>query len=88
MLISRINYNLLNDIVTSKNTIKQSVDALMDEKITASHLVTDVHSLLDLLDMLENEWRGTPPEDDSGGAAQEAPVEQPASEAPPPAEDK
>ena len=92
MLVSRIDYNLLSDVITFKETVKQSVEALMDEKITASHLVTDVHALLDLLDMLENEWRGTPPVDDVTGAAatppgEEAQAEQPAVEAEqPPAE--
>ena len=86
MLVSRIDYNLLSDIMTYKATVKQTAEAVLDEKLTASHLITDVHALMDLLDMLENQWRGTPPEDSVALAAaaaptQEAPVEQPADEA-------
>jgi len=87
MLVSRIDYNLLGDVFKLKETLKQSVEAVMDEKLTASHLAIDVHALLDLLDMLETQWQGTPPEDDSGGAEQEQPAEEAKAE-PPPAEDK
>ena len=75
MLVSRIDYNLLSEVMRLKETVKRSVEAVMDGNITASHLVTDVHALLDLLDMLENEWRGTPPEDDITGAAATPPEE-------------
>ena len=86
MLVSRIDYNLLSDVIKFKETVKQSVEAVMDGKITASHLATDVYALLDMLDILENEWRGTPPVDDVTGAAampppEEAQAEQPTAEA-------
>ena len=74
MLVSRIDYNLLSDVMKFKETVKQSTEAVMDGSITASHLVTDVHALLDLLDMLENEWKATPPEDDVAGAVAAPPV--------------
>ena len=88
MQFSRVDYNLIAQIVEAKETVKRSVDAVMDEKITASHLATDVHSLLDLLDMMEQAWKGAPPEDDSVVAAQAppaeaAPAETPAEEAAP-----
>ena len=89
MLVSRIDYNLLSDIMTFKQTVKQSVEGVLDEKLTASHLITDVHALMDLLDLLENQWRGTPPENDvalAGAAtpAQAAPVQQPVAAVEPP----
>ncbi len=76
MLVSRIDYNLLSDVMKLKETVKQSVEAVMDEKITASHLAIDVYALLDLLDILENEWRGTPPEDDTAGAVATPPTKE------------
>jgi hypothetical protein len=87
MLVSKIDYNLISDIVKLKETVKQSVEAVMDEKLTASHLASDVHALLDLLEMLENQWQGAPPEDDSAGAETEQPAEAAQAEQPP-AEDK
>ena len=73
MLVSQIDYNLLSDVVELKETVKQSVDAVMDGKITASHLAIDVQTLLDLLDTLENEWKGAPSEDGSAEAATKQP---------------
>ena len=87
MLVSKIDYNLISDIVKLKETVKQSIEAVMDEKLTASHLASDVHALLDLLEMLENQWQGAPPEDDTGGAEEEQPAEEAQAEQPP-AEDK
>ena len=87
MLVSKINYNLINYIIQLKETVRQSVEAVMDEKITATHLATDVHALLDLLSVLENEWRGTPPVEDAPGAEAAPPAEESPAE-PPPAEDK
>ena len=83
MLVSRIDYNLLSDVITFKETVRQSVEAVMDGKITASHLAIDIQALLDLLDLLENEWKETPPEDDVTGAAAIPPVEEAQAEQPP-----
>jgi hypothetical protein len=80
MQVSRIDYNLIAQIVEMKETLKGSVEAVMDEKITASHLATDVHRLLDLLDMMEQAWKGTPPEDGSMMAAQAPPAPTPPAE--------
>ena len=80
MLVSKIDYNMLSEVVKLKEVVRGSVEAVMDEKITASHLATDVYALLDLLDKLENEWKGTPPEDDVAIAAQAPPVETPPAE--------
>ena len=82
MQFSRIDYNLIAQIMEVKETVKRSVNAVMDEKITAGHLATDVHSLLDLLDMVEQAWKGTPPEDDSMIAAQTPPAQAPPVETP------
>lgn len=70
MLVSKIGYNMIANIVRFKEVVRGSVEAVMDGKITAAHLATDVYALLDLLDKLENEWKGTPPEDDFAEAAQ------------------
>ena len=96
MLISQIDYNLIADIVRLKEVVRGSIEAVMEEKLTASHLASDVYTLLDCLDKLENVWRGTPPMEEAAppvGAqpqqpAQESPPagaqpEQPAQEAPP-----
>ena len=90
MLVSKIDYNMLSEIMAMKEVIRESVEAVLDEKITASHLSTDVYKLLDLLDKLENDWKGTPPEDDIAmPAAQAPPVAQQAQvEQPPVAEVK
>ncbi len=91
MQVSRIDFNLITQIVEAKESVKSSIEAVMEEKLTASHLVVDVHVLLDLLDMMEQAWKGTPPEVAPAGAAEAAPTPAPppAAEAPveqPPAE--
>lgn len=74
MQFSRIDFNLITQIVEAKEVVRSSVEAVMDEKLTASHLAIDVHALLDLLDMMEQAWKGTPPESDPAGAAEAAPA--------------
>ncbi len=90
MLVSKIDYNMLSEIMAMKEVVRGSVEAVLDEKITASHLATDVYALLDLLDKLENEWKGTPPEDDTAMVAAQAPpvAQQAQVEQPPVAEVK
>ncbi len=88
MQVSRIDYNLIAQIVEMKETVRGSVEAVMDEKITASHLAIDVYALLDLLDMMEQAWKGVPPQSDSAPPVETSPeeappAETPASEAPP-----
>ncbi len=82
MQVSRIDFNLISQIVEAKEVVKSSIEAVLDEKLTASHLAVDVHSLLDLLDMMEQAWKGTPPESDLAPAPEAPPV----AEAPPAAE--
>ena len=79
MQVSRIDFNLITQIMEAKEIVKSSIEAVMDEKLTASHLVVDVHALMDLLDMMEQAWKGTPPESGPAEAAEAAP----APEAPP-----
>jgi len=74
MQVSRIDFNLITQIVEVKETVKKSIEAVMDEKLTATHLAVDVHALLDLLDIMEQAWKGTPPESGPAGAAEAAPV--------------
>jgi len=89
MQFSRIDFNLITQIVEAKEVVKKSVEAVLDEKLTASHLAIDVHALLDLLEMMEQAWKGTPPESGPEVAAEPPPAaEAPAAEAqaePPPA---
>jgi len=85
MLISKVDYNLLSDIMRLKDAVKQSVDSVMEGALTASHLASDVYALLDELEKLERQWRATPPaEEDLQAAPPAQEVAQPA--APPPAE--
>ena len=86
MLVSKIDYNMLSEIMTTKEVVRESIEAVIDEKITAIHLATDVYALLDLLDKLENDWKGTPPEEDVTLTAVQAPpvVEQAPIEQTPP----
>ena len=80
MLISQIDYNLIADIVKIKEVVKESVTAVMEERLTASHLASDVYTLLEQLDKLETVWRSTPPTDEASPGE----PAQPAQEAPPP----
>jgi len=76
MLVSQIDYNLVADIVQSKESVKKSVEAVMEGSLTASHLASDVYVLLEQLDKLEDIWRGTPPMDEQA-VGEEKPAEQP-----------
>lgn len=75
MPVSQIDHNLMADIVRSKEVVRQSVEAVMEDRLTAGHLASDVYALLELLDKLEVVWRATPP-------AEEAPAEAPQAERP------
>jgi len=89
MLVSKIDYNLLNDIMRFKDTVKQSVDSVMEGALTASHLASDVYALLDELDKLEQSWRATPPTEETaqpGQPVEAPPPAAPVQEAPPVAE--
>lgn len=68
-----VDQDLMDEIVRLKEVVKGSVDAVMEGSLTAGHLASDVYALLDILDMLENIWRGTQ-------SAEEAQAEQPPSE--------
>lgn len=86
MLVSKIDYNLINDIMRLKDTVKQSVDSVMEGALTATHLASDVYALLDELDKLEQSWRATPPTDEAvqpGQPVQAPPPAAPVQEVPP-----
>ena len=76
----QIDSNMIADIVTMKEAVKESVEAVMNGSLTASHLASKVSELLDQLDRLEAIWRAASGEP---APAAEAPPEQPAQEAPP-----
>jgi len=80
MLTSQIDYNVIADIVRMKESVKQSVEGVMDGSLTAAHLASEVYTLLEQLDKLEVIWRGTPPSEETAPAAQ---PQQPAPEPPP-----
>ena len=86
MLISKVDYNLLSDVMRLKDTVKQSVDGVMEGALTASHLASEVYALLDELDKLERQWRATPPTEEELQVAPPAEATQAA--AAPPAEEK
>jgi len=76
----QIDSNMIADIVTMKEAVKESVEAVMNGSLTASHLASKVSELLDQLDRLEALWRAASEEP---APAAEAQPEQPAQEAPP-----
>jgi chemotaxis protein histidine kinase CheA len=78
MLISKVDYNLLSDVMRLKDAVKQSVDGVMEGALTASHLASDVYTLLNELDKLEQQWRATPPTEEAMQAAPSAEAAQPA----------
>ena len=86
MLVSQIDYNLIADIVSKKEAVKQSVDGVLDNNLTAAHLASEVYALLDELDKLEQMWRATPPSESTAmgtqAPPQQAPQPAPASEIP------
>ena len=61
MPLVKIDYDMIGEIVRLKEVVKGSVNRTMDGSLTAAHLASDVHALLDLLDMLENQWKGAEP---------------------------
>jgi hypothetical protein len=76
----QIDSNMIADIVTMKEAVKESVEAVMNGSLTASHLASKVSELLDQIDRLEALWRAASEEP---APAAEAQPEQPAQEAPP-----
>jgi len=90
----QVDSNMIADIVTMKEAVKESVEAVMNGSLTASHLASKVSELLDQLDRLEALWRAASGEPAPAAEAQpeqpaqeapaaEAPPEQPAQETPP-----
>jgi hypothetical protein len=79
----QIDSNMIADIVTMKEAVKESVEAVMNGSLTASHLASKVSELLDQIDRLEALWRAA---SEKPAPAAEAQPEQPAQEAPPAAE--
>ena len=88
MLVSQIDYNLIADITEMKKAVQESVEAVMEDRLTAGHLASDVYRLLELLDKLENMWRATPPTEEmalvEGAQAEQTAQETPPAEAPQP----
>ena len=88
MLVSQIDYNLIADITEIKKAVQESVEAVMEDRLTAGHLASDVYRLLELLDKLENMWRATPPTEEmalaEGAQAGQPAQETPSAEAPQP----
>jgi len=76
----QIDSNMIADIVSMKEMVKESVEAVMNGSLTASHLASKVSELLDQIDRLEALWRAASEEP---APAAEVQPEQPAQEAPP-----
>ena len=75
MLVSQIDYNLISDIIRLKEVVRESVEGVLENRLTASHLASDVYMLLDHLDKLEDMWRGTPPVEETPPAEEAQPAQ-------------
>ena len=71
MAIFEVDKDAMMEIFDSKENVKKSVYAVMDNRLTASHLASDVFILIEMLEKLEIALIGEP-------VVQEVPpVEQP-----------
>lgn len=77
MPVYEIEEDMIAEMFELKENVKKSVIAVMEGRLTASHLASDVYALLEKLDKLEVRLVGEP-------LAEEVPeqAEQPAQEAP------
>jgi len=60
MAIFEVDKDAMMEIFESKESIKKSVFAVMENRLTAAHLVSDVYILLEMLDKLEVALIGEP----------------------------
>ncbi|HGE70684.1 TPA: hypothetical protein ENX78_07610, partial [Candidatus Poribacteria bacterium] len=70
-----VDEDTMKEIFESKENVKKSVLAVMDNRLTAAHLASDVFMLIELLDKLEVLLIGEP-------LVQQIPEQQPAQEQP------
>ncbi len=70
-----VDEDTMKEIFESKENVKKSVFAVMDNRLTAAHLASDVFALLELLDKLEILLIGEP-------LVQQIPEQQPTQEQP------
>ena len=90
MAIFEVDKDAMMEIFDSKENVKKSVYAVMDNRLTASHLASDVYILLEMLDKLEVALIGEPvvqevppveqpqpPAQDQAPAPESAPADQP-----------
>ena len=60
MAILEVDKDKMMEIFDAKVNVKKSVFAVLDNRLTAAHLATDVFVLLEMLDKLEIELIGEP----------------------------
>ncbi|HGJ63810.1 TPA: hypothetical protein ENS27_00310 [bacterium] len=60
MAIFEVDRDKMMEIFNLKQNVKSSVLAVMDNRLTAAHLATDVYALIELLEKLEIELVGAP----------------------------
>ena len=78
-----VDKDMMVEIFESKENVKKTVLAVMDNRLTAAHLASDVFVLIELLDKLEVLLIGEPLVQEVPPAEEQAPTqEQPAQEQP------
>ena len=90
MAIFEVDKDAMMEIFDSKENVKKSVYAVMDNRLTASHLASDVFILIEMLEKLEVALIGEPvvqevppieqpqpPAQDQAPAPESAPADQP-----------
>ena len=83
MAILEVDKDKMMEIFGLKQNVKSSVLAVMDNRLTAAHLATDVYALIELLEKLEIELIGKPLVQEVPQAV-ETPAPIQAEQAPPP----
>jgi hypothetical protein len=88
MAIFEVDKDAMMEIFNTKENVKKSVFAVMDNRLTASHLASDVFILIEMLEKLEIALIGEPvvqevppveqpPAQDQAPAPESAPADQP-----------
>ena len=88
MAIFEVDKDAMMEIFDTKENVKKSVFAVMDNRLTASHLASDVFILIEMLEKLEIALIGEPvvqevppveqpPAQDQAPAPESAPADQP-----------
>lgn len=90
MAIFEVDKDAMIEIFNTKENVKKSVFAVMDNRLTASHLASDVFILIEMLEKLEIALIGEPvvqvvppveqpqpPAQDQAPAPESAPADQP-----------